>query len=144
MGPFLAASSGETAEWCDSGIEGWRRQKKGGGWRRWWGQVKGQGSRGEREERKRERRGGRRKEKGEGGRPRRQVLISNRLLVMRSLSHCSQIDVMWSSAVHREACGGRQACMTSTHTHTHTHTGACTQKGRRQRVTLIIRQANTH
>lgn len=32
MGPFLAASSGETAEWCDSGVEGWKRQEG------WWGQ----------------------------------------------------------------------------------------------------------
>lgn len=47
MGPFLAASSGETTEWCDSGIEGW-----------WWrkGVSKGQGS-------KREWIGGRRKER---------------------------------------------------------------------------------
>lgn len=34
MGPFLAASSGKTAEWCDSGVGGWRRrrrQERGGG-----------------------------------------------------------------------------------------------------------------
>lgn len=29
MGPFLAVSSGETAEWCDSGVEGWRNQEGG-------------------------------------------------------------------------------------------------------------------
>lgn len=66
-------------------------------------------------------------EKKEEGGCRRRVLISSRLFVMRSLYHCSQIDVMWSSVVHREACRGWQACMTrlltctGTHKHTSTH-----------------------
>lgn len=30
MGPFLAAGSGETTEWCDSGVEGWKKQEEGG------------------------------------------------------------------------------------------------------------------
>ena len=80
MGPFLAGSSGETAEWCDSGVEGWRRQEERGR-----AKDKEAGERAERREKKR---------KSEGGGYRRQVLISNRLLVMRSLSNCSQIDVM--------------------------------------------------
>lgn len=84
MGPFLAAGSGETTEWCDSGVEGWKKQE--GGRQR------------TRKQRRAAKEGERRKErdkegKGRGG-CRRQVLISNRLLVMRSLSHCAQIDVM--------------------------------------------------
>lgn len=42
----------------------------------------------------RERGGREERKKGGGGGNRRQVLISGRLLIMRSLSHCSQIDVM--------------------------------------------------
>lgn len=82
------------------------------------------------------------KRKGEGGGCRRQVLISNRLLVMRSLSHCSQIDVMWSSVVHRAACRGWQACMTSSPGHTHKHTSIHAKT--RSRLTLILRLANAH
>lgn len=53
MGPFLAASCGETTEWCDSGIEWWRRPEEEGG------------GGGEQRTRKQERalRGGRRKER---------------------------------------------------------------------------------
>lgn len=89
-----------------------------------WGEVEEVG--GEQRTRKQERAERReKKRKGEGGGCRRQVLISNRLLVMRSLSHCSQIDVMWSSVVQKEACRGWQAWMTSllTGLDTHKHTG---------------------
>lgn len=55
MGPFLAAGSGETTEWCDSGVEGWKKQEGGG---------KGQGSRGERRRRGKEEKKGIRRERG--------------------------------------------------------------------------------
>lgn len=62
---------------------------RGGGGRRQGGGKAKDKEAGERAE------GREKKRKGEGGRRcRRQVLISNRLLVMRSLSHRSQIDVM--------------------------------------------------
>lgn len=91
------------------------RSRRGGG--------KGQGSRGEWWRRGKEEKKGIRRERGGGG-CRRQVLISNRLLVMRSLSHCAQIDVMWSTVAQGEACRGWQARMTSSlafpgHTNTH-------------------------
>lgn len=75
MGPFLAASVGETTEWFNSGVEMWR--KRGG----------------DAEDKEAEKNGGKKRNWYREG-CRRQVLISNRLLVMRSLFRCSQIDVM--------------------------------------------------
>lgn len=63
-------------------------EEAGNGW--------GPGGEGGEQRTRKEKRAKRRekKRKGEGGGCRRQVLISNRLLVMRSLPHRSQIDVM--------------------------------------------------
>lgn len=91
-----------------------------------------------RKQRRAAKEGERRKErdkegKGRGG-CRRQVLISNRLLVMRSLSHCAQIDVMWSTVAQGEACRGWQARMTSSLAFPgHTNTQARMENVRRRR-----------
>lgn len=81
----MAACSGETAEWCDASVKGWRRQRGV--------QRTGKQESVERRQKKKKRKKDRRK-RGGGAGFRRQVLISNRLLVMRSLPRCSQIDVM--------------------------------------------------
>lgn len=51
MGPFLAGSSGETTEWCDSGVEGWEEAGRRGGKK-------------DKEAEERGEEGGRRKERG--------------------------------------------------------------------------------